>query len=67
MTYFLIISCVMGGWAMLRLLGTERSQMIKDLESQLRLEQKQQEQLAAQNNAPPAPAADAKGPSGKKH
>jgi hypothetical protein len=49
MTYFLIISCVVSGWAMLRLLGTERSQMVKDLESQLRQEE-------AQQPPPPKPA-----------
>ena len=55
MTYFLIISSVVGGWAMLRLMGAERSQMITELESQLRREQ---QQLPAPGKAPPAPSAD---------
>jgi hypothetical protein len=39
MTYFLTISCVVCGWAMLRLLGSERTLMMKAMESQLRREQ----------------------------
>jgi hypothetical protein len=57
MTYFLIISCVVSGWAMLSLLGTERTQMVKDLESQLRREEAQKPTPPAPPNAPaPEPA-----------
>ncbi|MGA2442470.1 MAG: hypothetical protein ABSH08_16070 [Tepidisphaeraceae bacterium] len=50
MNYFLIIGCVVCGWAMLRMMGTERSQMLRDLEARHRRESKK----AAQNsNADP--------------
>jgi hypothetical protein len=57
MTYFLIISCVVSGWAMLRLLGTERSQMVKDLESQLRQQEAQQPPPQKPTQTPAADAA----------
>jgi len=44
MTWFLIASCVLSAWAMLRLMGSERTQMLRDLETRLR------------NEPPPAPA-----------
>jgi hypothetical protein len=54
MTYFLIISCVVSGWAMLRLMGSERTQMIKELEADLR----KQQELEQQNSPPPAETAE---------
>jgi hypothetical protein len=36
MGYFLAISCVVSGWVMLRMMGSERTGMMKDMESQLR-------------------------------
>ena len=36
MNYFLVISCVVCGWAMLRVIGSERSHLIQDLEARAR-------------------------------
>jgi len=40
MNYFIITGCVVCGWAMLRMMGTERSQMLRELEARLRREAK---------------------------
>lgn len=50
MNYFLVIGCVLCGWAMLRIIGAERVQLVKDLEKNLRREARR---------APPPPAPDA--------
>ncbi len=34
MNYFLIIGCVLCGWAMLRVMGDERTQMVNEVERQ---------------------------------
>ncbi len=47
MNYFLVIGCVLCGWAMLRVIGAERMHLVKDLEKNLRREAKR---------TPPAPA-----------
>jgi hypothetical protein len=47
MNYFLVISCVLCGWAMLRVMGSERAQLVKDLEKNLRREARR---------APPVPS-----------
>jgi hypothetical protein len=69
MTYFLIFSCVVAGWAMLRMMGSERTQMIKDLETQLRREEKQKSaaQPAPVTAAAKPPAAEAAAPQKAKH
>jgi hypothetical protein len=36
MSYFLVISCVFCAWAMLRVVGDERTQMVKEVERQVR-------------------------------
>jgi hypothetical protein len=54
MTYFLIISCVVCGWAMLSLLGMERTQLVQDMEAQLK--RQKESQPPAQPAAPPPPA-----------
>jgi len=46
MNYFIILGCVVCGWAMLRMMGTERSLMLRDLEARHRREHKK----AAQNS-----------------
>jgi 16S rRNA U1498 N3-methylase RsmE len=58
MNYFIIFGCVVCGWAMLRMMGTERSQMLRDMEARLRREAKK---AAEQSNADPAPAASPAG------
>jgi hypothetical protein len=62
MNYFLVISCVVCGWAMLRLMGSERAQMVRDLERQLRREAKKVQQAApaATTDSPPAKSAATK-------
>jgi hypothetical protein len=60
MTYFLTFSCVIGGWAMLRMMGTERTEMMRELEMRLR-----QEQQTA--SPPPPPAKPAAKSAGKPH
>jgi len=62
MNYFLVISCVLCGWAMLRLMGSERAHLVKELERNLRREAKRA--LAAPSppaaaDSPPAKAAPA--------
>jgi hypothetical protein len=38
MTWFLVISCVVCGWAMLRIIGSERTTLIAELEARLKKE-----------------------------
>jgi len=38
MTWFFIASCVLSAWAMLHLMGLERTQLLRDLETRLRNE-----------------------------
>jgi len=63
MNYFLIIGCVLCGWAMLRVIGSERAQMVKDLERRLRREAKMVQSAAAApaaaTDSPPTKAASA--------
>jgi len=54
MNYFIITGCVVGGWAMLRMIGTERSQMLRVLETRLRREAKK---AAQTSNADPSAVA----------
>jgi hypothetical protein len=61
MNYFLIISCVVSGWAILRLMGAERTQMVKSMESEMRRQQLQQKPPAPVAAAPAAGSASAKG------
>jgi hypothetical protein len=51
MTYFLIIGCVVCGWAVLRIIGSERTMLISDMETRLR---KSGQNLSAAAAAPPA-------------
>ncbi|MGD0139818.1 MAG: hypothetical protein ABSD28_13145 [Tepidisphaeraceae bacterium] len=51
MNYFIITGCVVCGWAMLRMMGTERSQMLRELEARLRREAKK---AAQTSNADPS-------------
>jgi hypothetical protein len=64
MNYFLIIGCVLCGWAMLRVIGSERAQMVKDLERRLRRDAKMAALAApgAATDSPPAKAAPAAKP-----
>jgi hypothetical protein len=62
MTYFLIISCVLCGWAMLRVMGSERAYLVKELERNLRREARRAPAAAdptAAADSPPAKAAPA--------
>jgi len=56
MNYFLIISCVVSGWAILRVLGAERVQMVKTMESQLRRQEQHKPAAPAESAPPPAAA-----------
>jgi hypothetical protein len=62
MTYFLIISCVLCGWAMLRVIGSERVHLVKELERNLRREARMAPAAPnppAAEDSPPAGAAAA--------
>jgi hypothetical protein len=61
MNYFLVISCVLCGWAMLRVMGSERAQLVKDLEKNLRREARRAPPAPnpVATNSPPAKAAPA--------
>jgi hypothetical protein len=70
MTYFLAISCVVCGWAVLRILGSERSALMTDMEFRLRRAAKIAS-LIGPKNAPAdvqsAPAAKAPAAANPKH
>jgi hypothetical protein len=53
MNYFIITGCVVCGWAMLRMMGAERSRMVRDLEVRHRREAKK---AAETSNADPSAA-----------
>ncbi|HEX4054546.1 MAG TPA: hypothetical protein VHX86_09805 [Tepidisphaeraceae bacterium] len=50
MNYFLLIGCVLCGWAMLRVIGDERAHLVKELDRRLRREAR------AAPVPPPSPA-----------
>lgn len=60
MDYFLLIGCVLCGWAMLGLIGDERTHLVKELDRRLRREAR-----AAPPPPPPPSAADAAAPAAK--
>jgi hypothetical protein len=68
MNYLVLTSCLLCSWAMLRMMGSERSRMLTDLEARLRAERAlasaREAKKAAQNSdaaastaASPTPAA----------
>jgi len=59
MGYFLAISCVISGWVMLRLMGSEHSQMVRDMESQARRAAQDQPLPSLTPSAPTPPGSAA--------
>ena len=63
MNYIILTSCVLCGWAMLRMMGSERSQMLRELEIRLWREAKKAAHDGnAEHSATASPSPAAKPP-----
>lgn len=53
MVYFLLIGCVLGGWAFLRVLGGERARQLQAIRAEIEYERAQAAEEAARQGRTP--------------